>query len=387
MSLFRRKVFRLAASVGMAPLLCVSLLAQALTNPPLAIGYWLLAIGYASVFAQAPTSPPASTATNAATGSAGVSPASLATKPPALTTTNASRPGPPLPPVPAPPKSPVSFFRELLAMTPIERKQFLADRPPETQKLLLAKVREYESLKPDQRELRLRATELRWYLWPLMSTPATDRTAQLAAIPEDQRKLVEDRLKEWDKLSPDVQSQLLKNEATIRYFSEIEAGTEEQKQRILESISPARRQKLEEGIAEWRALTEEQRQKLLKRFNQFFNLTPQEQKEALGTLSEPERRQIDKTLHQFEKLSPAQRVQCIRSFQKFASLSLEERQQFLKNAQRWKLMSPNERQAWKDLVSRLPLQPPPPPGFRAPLPPPPPPVFPRPAGSVATNGH
>ena len=69
-------------------------------------------------------------------------------------------------------------------MNAAERKQALTNRSPEGQKLILAKVREYESLPPDERELRLRVTELRWYLLPLMTAPATNRPAQLAMIPE-----------------------------------------------------------------------------------------------------------------------------------------------------------------------------------------------------------
>ena len=79
-------------------------------------------------------------------------------------------------------------------MTPEQRKQAVANRPPETQKQILAKVREYLSLKPEDREARLQATELRWYLFPILHTPATNRPAQLAFIPADLRKLAEDRL-------------------------------------------------------------------------------------------------------------------------------------------------------------------------------------------------
>src|SRR4051812_7887549 len=72
-----------------------------------------------------------------------------------------------LPPAPTR-SSPVDYFRELLAMSSTERKAALTNRPAENQKAILAKVREYESMKPDQREWKLKATELRWYLAPLM---------------------------------------------------------------------------------------------------------------------------------------------------------------------------------------------------------------------------
>src|SRR4051812_38384779 len=81
--------------------------------------------------------------------------------------TNASRaplPIPVAPTSPVTPRCPVDFFRELLAMNFAERNQALGGRPAESRKQILAKVREYEGMKPNEREQRLRATELRWYL-------------------------------------------------------------------------------------------------------------------------------------------------------------------------------------------------------------------------------
>jgi hypothetical protein len=257
------------------------------------------------------------------------------------------------PPLLSASSSPVAYFRQLLAASSMaEVNSLLTGRPPDTRKAILAKVREYKSLKPDQRELRLRVTELRWYLLPLLKRPATNRLDLLQRIPPDDRALVEDRLTEWDKLPAELQKQLLDNEATLRSLTELQASTN-----AIQNLTPARRQKLQEGIDQWNQLTQDQRQKVAARFNQFFDLRPQEKDAALEVLSEPERRQIEKTLQAFGKLSPAQRSQCIRSFEKFASFSLQERQQFLKNAERWKLMSPTERQAWRDLVNQAPMLP------------------------------
>jgi hypothetical protein len=334
-------MFRLAVLLGVSHLLTASLLAQAAINPP------------ASASANSASARP------------------LVARPPM----------PPESPPPIPPsQSPISFFRELLAMNAAERRQALTNRPPESQKLILAKVREYESLQPDDRELRLRVTELRWYLLPLMTAPATNRPARLAAIPEQDRKLVEDRLQEWDKLSPDVQKELLANEAIVAYLAEIEGRTPEQRRLMLESIPLARREMLEKDINKWDTMSEDQRRRMLSRFKAFFELTAQEKQKALNTLSGPERRQIEQTLRTFGSLPADQRAQCIRSFEKFAGLSLAERQQFLKNAERWKLLSPAERQAWRELVRTLP--PPMPPD----LPPLPPSLRPaRAVPALATN--
>jgi Protein of unknown function (DUF3106) len=345
MSLPGRKMFRVAVLLGTSHLLGASLLAQVPTNHPALV------------------------------------PANSTPARPIMF-------GPPVPPESAPPipmaRSPISFFRELLAMNAAERKQALTNRSPESQKLILAKVREYASLPPDERELRLSVTELRWYLVPLMTAPTTNRSAQLTTIPSRERKLIEDRLQEWDKLSPEVQKELLANEATLRYLADIEGRTPEQRRQMLANIPPARRELLEKGISKWSLMSEDQRRKMLDRFNGFFELTAQEKQKALNTLSGEERRQIERTLRTFGSLPPDQRNQAIRSFEKFAGLSTAEREQFLKSAERWKLMSPGERQAWRELVRNLP----------PPLPPDLPPDFPRlpplshptrSAPSVATN--
>src|SRR5207302_8224072 len=95
-------------------------------------------------------------------------------------------------PMPAPAKPPIEFFRELLVMTGPERNAALADRTPEDRNQILAKVREYRALKRNEQELRLKATELSWYMLRLMRASATNRAVQLAAVPPAMRKPLED---------------------------------------------------------------------------------------------------------------------------------------------------------------------------------------------------
>jgi hypothetical protein len=295
---------------------------------------------------------------------------------------------PPMPPADQPPvpvaKSPVDTFRELLAMSPAERKQALTNRPAEVQKQILAKVREYETLRANERELRLQATELRYYLLPVLNSPSTNRAAQLVHLPEQARKLVIVRLRQWDQLSPEVQKELLDNEAAVRYFTEATGSVPDPKRAPAE-VTSARQQKLEASLARWWALSKSDRSKIEQRFHTFFELSADEKSRALESLSVPERNQIQKTLDSFSSLPPPQRLQCIRGFEKFASLPVDERQQFLKNAERWKLMSPEERKKWRDLVTKLAAHPPLPPGvgpaFTMP------PLPPANSRSLATNGQ
>jgi len=255
-------------------------------------------------------------------------------------------------------KSPVALFRELLAMSPAQRKDAIAIRPPDIQKRILEKLNEYEILPPELRELRLRETELRWYLRPLMDEPRTNRPALLARIPEAERKVVEERLQLWDLLPPPFQEQLKDDDTIASYFAQIGTDTPQQRAAILGGIPVDHREKLEQGFDRWKQMSEEQRRKTLAGFNKFFEMTPEEKEKTLDTLPDEERQQMERTLSSYANLTPPQRAQCIQSFEKFASMSIAERQQFLKNAERWREMTPDERQKWRELVTVAPIMPP-----------------------------
>ena len=256
-----------------------------------------------------------------------------------------------MPPMPQT-QSPVAFFRQLLAMSPRDRENFLTNKPPEIRERILAKVSEYLALDPNERELRLRATELRWYLMPLMrDASTTNRAARLAQVPDDIRELVKSRLMQWEILPPSLQKEFLDNERTLYYFSHVDATNTAPESGWQHAPSDSEQ-------ARWNALPENQRKTVTARFNQFFELTPAEKQKALGTLSETERAQMEKTLQSFDKLPPAQRAECIRAYGKFAGMTPQARAEFLKNAERWSQMSPKERQTWRDLVTHVPQWPP-----------------------------
>jgi hypothetical protein len=247
-------------------------------------------------------------------------------------------------------KSPVALFRELLAMSPQERRDAIAIRPPDIQKRILEKLNEYEILPNELRELRLRETELRWYLRPLMDEPSTNRPAALAKIPQELRPEVEERLQNWDHFPPDLQQQFKDNDF-------IASATPEQRDELLGQIPSERKDELKMRIDRWQKMSDADRRTALASFNKFFELTPEEKEKTLDAISDDEREQMKKTLSSYANLSPAQRAQCISAFEKFATMGVAERQQFLKSAERWQEMTPEERQKWRDLVSVAPIMP------------------------------
>ncbi len=260
--------------------------------------------------------------------------------------------------------SPVDFFRALLKMSPAEREAALAGRPPQQARSLLAKAAEYEAMPAAERNIKLRLVSLRYYLAPLMRIPATNRAPFIAAVPLEDRPLVEERLRLWDQVSPPLQREFLANEATIQYFLRLEFAAPAEKDTEIRNPPPGDRAQVDLAVARWKSFPPARRRQMSENFHRFFELSEPDRVKTLESLSELERRQMEAALQKFAGLPPEERDRCIDSFRKFANMSPAERDEFLRNAERWRLMTPAERQTWRELVEKLPAVPPLPPGLQ-----------------------
>ena len=292
---------------------------------------------------------------------------------------------PPVPPAPVPrtvqrlpplPPSPIAFFRKLLAASPPERVQTLAGYSAVHRQSLEAKLKEYAALKPEDRELRLRVLEVRWYLLPLMRMDPSRQIEALPGVPENDRPLIERRLAQWNHLPPDLQKEVFDNERMLNYFTRVDTNSSATV--LPPSPEPLAdgHQAWEENLARWRALPKSQREQMLARFRHFFELTPTEKQKTLRLLSQSDRQQVALAVETLEKLAPLQRQQYLDAFNRYSNFTPEQREEFLENAKRWLALPSSERQKWRDLDRRLPPlppgfnEPPPPPGFRRPNAPP-----------------
>jgi hypothetical protein len=257
--------------------------------------------------------------------------------------------------------TPVEAFRKLLAMPPADRNQFLTNYPAATRERILAKLDEYQTLPPDFCDLRLRVTELRWYLLPLLKAPPAARAEMLKSVPEPYRGLIQARLEEWDIWPEDLKAEVLEYESTFSRFVGLDATGHVvlQQQVALEDIPEKDRPQAERKLAEWQALPQGQREQMFKSFVHYFELSDDEKQKTLGALPEPERTHTERALAPIERGSPADQQRYISAFHQFAAMSPEQRQSFMRNTERWQKMSPEERQAWRDLVRRASVQPPP----------------------------
>ena len=180
-----------------------------------------------------------------------------------------------LPPaVPLVPESPIRYFRQLLALSPAALEDTLAGKPEAQRNALKAKLQEYALLPEDERENRLRVTELRWYLRPMMELAPTNRVPWLAAVPRDLRVLVTERLAQWDGLTTETRKEVLENDWIARYFYRYDSSTAAQREALLKQSSPERRARVEKEMARWQTLSSAQRQQMCSRFQQILRVAP-----------------------------------------------------------------------------------------------------------------
>lgn len=271
-----------------------------------------------------------------------------------------------LPPLPGSPealavgvaRSPVERFRQLLLMPAADRARAVEAEPAMTREGLRAKLREYEALDPEERDRRLRVTQLRWYLVPLMQVVPTNRAPVLAVIPQDIRALVARRLEEWDLLAPGLQADVLRFESTLHYFVRLESSGPEQRVAMAAGLSEDRRASMESTLEQFRGLSEVQQRRMFERFTALFLLGDAERERVLAGVPPGERSQLGATLEWFRGVPESDRRDWFAGFQAFAAMSRAERSVFLKQAERWKTMTSDERGVWRRMMASLPPVPP-----------------------------
>lgn len=283
----------------------------------------------------------------------------------ALVSTNCllAQSAPPAPPVAA---SPVAVFRMLLDTNETGRAVFFVGRKPEQRKALEAKLSEYLALTPDQRELRLTLTELRWYLPQFFAMDATIRDQSFSQLPSRLRPLMEERLKRWDGLPESSRQRIMTNETAMSSLVRLEKAPLPPTPPGLVPMPKQDRQAIETALAAWQSLPEEKRQEMTIRFNRFFELDDKQKARTLRGLPAEERQLVEQTLGAFERLPNDEREKCLASFQQFFKMSHEERRQFLDNAARWQAMSPDQQQVIRQASRYTPPMPPLPPGLLPP---------------------
>lgn len=266
-----------------------------------------------------------------------------------------------LPPIPT---SPVEQFLALFSASAEERNRMLTEKSPESRALILKRLQEFEALSPIQREqqlVQLRLAQFRYYLSSLLRVPVSDRTVIMEGVPEADRELLLERLKVWDRLSRDVQEEILESDRRFHYFVRQSSANSTRLDEVLAVVPTRAKPHVERQFQQWASLRPDERMRRSARFQRFFDLTPREREEGWGLLSDRDRRLMEISLAQYAKLPEEKKQKVLLGFSKFAELSQTDQEAFLANAARWQAMTPEERTIWRRLVQDLPTTPPLPP--------------------------
>lgn len=270
--------------------------------------------------------------------------------------TPALRSAPLPPPLPVPGQSSADSFRALLALSPEQRAQKLSAEPEERRRVLEKALREYDALPPEERELRLRALDLRLQISFLIRLPPSNRADRLKLLPEADRPVVEAKVKRWSQFPPTAQKELVENERVLRLW--IGHGTFGHVTNVnLSGPSAAQFGQINKDLERWQQLSPSRQREIQRRYHEVFDVA------ARGLPVPPpvlppgtnEQQQVREALAKMSGLSAQQREACISGFEKLAELSPEERARFLKNAERWQAMPPEDRAVWR----RVAVPPPP----------------------------
>jgi hypothetical protein len=269
------------------------------------------------------------------------------------------RPTPPLPPMP--PLWSVGGFRELLQRPIAERETLLSGMPTTQREFLQRKLAEYDALPAPDRELKLRTSELRYLLVPLLRMGAEQRAGLLERLPEETRTLLSARLAQWDALAPELRQEFLDSHAVLDYFARVEGLPAAWRARDLETMPEPSRRNLDAGLTRWNSLSPVEQQRITRQSAQFFELKDDEKQVVLGKLPVSDRESLRTTMAAIEQLPAGERDRCLGALRQFTSMSPEQRQRFMTAVARWQAMSPEEQNRWREISRKLPPLPPLPP--------------------------
>lgn len=255
-------------------------------------------------------------------------------------------------------QSPVTKLRELLRAAPAEREGMLSNRTARQKELIEDGLRRLGDLAADERELRLRVMEMRYYLLPLMKMAPAKREPVLEEIPRGSRSLVVDRLKVWDLLPEALRDEVLEFGGGADYYARLERSTPTQRMGMLEQVPVAQRARVEAKLARWATLGPDERAKLQDRFKQFFDLSETEKNKTLELVAAAEVDWVRRSIQSFEALPPQHREDCLSALEKYSKLTADQRARFLRNAERWRAMPESQREAWREVMTRVPPMPP-----------------------------
>ncbi len=248
-----------------------------------------------------------------------------------------------------------------------DREKARSGKSDKQRSYLRRELQKYDEMPKEERETELQKLRVWYYVRDLVKHPVESRKDAVAVLPENERALVEVRLRRWDLLPQDLQKEIMENERTIRYVVQLDGLSRQEQKELEATLPPNLRKSWDEKLDGWHAIPPERRQRIYAQFQKFFELSPRERAKVLETLPQQDREQAEKSLlvvQEIEKLSPAERATCLDSLKNFFETPPKSDQLYyqLEKIQRWKAMSTKEKSVLKKIHGVLP------PGLEPPIP-------------------
>jgi hypothetical protein len=253
--------------------------------------------------------------------------------------------------------SPIRHLHNLLDASQEKRRQMLDQHAPTARAFWERKLGEYSSMDPTERDQKLREAQLHWYLLLILRTPAEDRDTKLLQIPQADRGLIHNRIKDWSALPESMQVDIMTHLPVLRYFGRLVTLSAQARKEAMEaSLKAGSRPDI--ASSDWGQLDPSRRKSMFLAYQKFFTLAEEKRKRVLARIPMPQRLSVQSRLEQLENLSPEAKKQCLEALAKYAQMTPNERILFKANAERWKSMPASEHAVWKNVVKRVPPLPP-----------------------------
>lgn len=227
-------------------------------------------------------------------------------------------------------QSPVSHFRTILLKEKSERESFVIRQTPPVQSVLRRKIKEYEAMPATEREFRLTATELHYYLDPIFVDNRPVSTQSISGIPPHLKVYANRAVGFWNQLETAHRDLLLSKKEAVSYLVGISYRS-----KTLESLTP-KPSKEWNGLYHFLLLSEENQEKFCRYHG--LQISP-EMNELLGYLN---------------KLDMEKRKRCAHAFVCYLSFPSDLKNRFQSGVNDWAAKKPYERSIWREIAGKYP---------------------------------
>jgi hypothetical protein len=251
--------------------------------------------------------------------------------------------------------SPVEKFRLLLEASSSELNSELDAYPEETRSRISVKIEEYRKLSVEKRRQKLTATELRWYLPPLLNADQVTRDFHLRKLEPGLAEVIHQRLMTWDSLPEDLKSSSSKSNLIIGHLSKAPSinpplptpsapGT----------VTTAPSLPTDPGNSVSEDLADPVSQERLQRLKAYFEMNQEAKNATLKDASLMSDSIFMSRLKWLETMPEQLRERVLSHLIRFQELSVEEKKAFGKSIKTWNRLPQPEKQALRNLVKKTP---------------------------------